>query len=275
MSASTVTQSSVTKVQDGYASEAADMLATEEPLELSLEYGVIGNRTKKSLSITMRTPGNDSELAIGFLFTEGIISSLGHVKLVQQGFSGNDICVLVDESVSPDIVKLERHFYTTSSCGVCGKSSIEALKTVCTISAAKDHIRVPATLLYNLPAILRRHQDIFESTGGLHASALFTSDGELLLVREDVGRHNALDKLIGVALQQGMMPLNNHILLLSGRASFELIQKAAMAGIKLVAAVGAPSSLAVQLAEESGMTLVGFLREERFNIYTGQKRIIL
>jgi FdhD protein len=274
MPASTVTQS-VTKVKDGRASEAADMLAAEEPLELSLEYGPAGKRIKKNLSITMRTPGNDAELAVGFLFTEGIISSFSHVQSVQPGFSGNDVTVFITEQMMPDMAKLERHFYTTSSCGVCGKSSIDAVRTVCTLAAAPDAIQVPADLLHSLPDILRSRQEVFESTGGLHASALFSLAGELLIVREDVGRHNALDKLIGVALEQGLMPLNNHILLLSGRASFELIQKAAMAGIKLVAAVGAPSSLAVQLAEESDMTLVGFLRQERFNIYTGQKRIIL
>ncbi|RYD55959.1 MAG: formate dehydrogenase accessory sulfurtransferase FdhD [Sphingobacteriales bacterium] len=266
---------SITKVKGGNVSEADDMLAAEEPLEISLEYGPADRRIKKNLSITMRTPGNDAELAVGFLFTEGIISNFHHIKSVQSGFSGNEVCVSIDEQVMPDMTKLERHFYTTSSCGVCGKSSIDAVRTVCNITASPDSLRVSASLLHSLPDILRSHQDVFESTGGLHASALFSADGRLLILREDVGRHNALDKLIGVALEQGLMPLNDHILLLSGRASFELIQKATMAGIKMVAAVGAPSSLAAQLASESNMTLVGFLRRERFNIYTGKERIIL
>lgn len=172
-----------------------------------------------------------------------------------------------------DLGRLERHFYTSSSCGVCGKSSIDAIRTVCSLPAPGKPFSISSTVVYGLPGLLRRHQDIFESTGGLHASALFSADGELLLVREDVGRHNALDKLVGAALKQDKLPLGEHCLLLSGRASFELIQKAAMAGIQLVAAVGAPSSLAVSTAGEFDMTLIGFLRDERFNIYTGAERV--
>ena len=173
----------------------------------------------------------------------------------------------------PDLQNTERNFYTTSSCGVCGKSSIDAIRTITSASPGSDHIKISAGIIYSLPDLLRKAQNIFEQTGGLHASALFDLYGNLLLMREDVGRHNALDKLIGASLIAGDLPLSNHILLLSGRASFDLIQKAAMAGIKIVAAVGAPSTLAVELAKEFNLTLIGFLRGERFNIYSGENRI--
>jgi FdhD protein len=174
-----------------------------------------------------------------------------------------------------DMKKLERNFYTTSSCGVCGKSSIEAVKTICRLdNVEKDNLKISSKIIYDLPAVLRNHQDVFDFTGGLHGCGLFGQYGNLLLSREDVGRHNALDKLIGACLDQSLFPLNNHILLLSGRASFELIQKAWMAGIKIVAAIGAPSSLALQMAEESGITLIGFLRNKSFNIYSGAERIM-
>ncbi|MGN6637724.1 MAG: formate dehydrogenase accessory sulfurtransferase FdhD, partial [Mucilaginibacter sp.] len=169
----------------------------------------------------------------------------------------------------------ERNFYTTSSCGVCGKASIGAIRTVNAFNNEESDNDVSAEVLYQLPEILSHHQQVFTTTGGLHASALFNRLGKLLLVREDVGRHNALDKLIGAALNQGLLPLNKHILLLSGRTSFELVQKAAMAGINIIAAVGAPSSLAVQLAKEFNITLIGFLRGRRFNIYTSPNRVLL
>ena len=186
------------------------------------------------------------------------------------------IQVSLGEDVIPNLHNTERNFYTTSSCGICGKGSINAIRTV----SAYDHQQqednfINAELLHQLPAILSRHQKVFADTGGLHASALFTPSGELLLLREDVGRHNALDKLIGAAVNKNSLPLNKHILLLSGRASFELVQKAAMTGITIIAAVGAPSSLAVQLAEEFNITLIGFLRNERFNIYTTAHRILI
>ena len=185
----------------------------------------------------------------------------------------NIVSVSLKDTVLPETSKMDRNFYTTSSCGVCGKASIEAVRVACDIPDSYDKLRVPVALVYQLPSLLRGQQEVFEHTGGLHACALFNLDGTLLLMREDVGRHNALDKLTGAALRQGLLPLDEHILLLSGRASFELVQKAAMAGIPVIAAVGAPSSLAVSLAEEFGITLIGFLRNNRFNIYSGAHRV--
>ncbi len=263
----------ITRMHQNERLEADDILAAEEPLEIRINYPADGGRVSKSLSITMRTPGADKELAVGFLFTEGIISSYGDVdKCII--IPDNIVQVVLADHITPDLKKLERNFYTTSSCGVCGKSSIDAVRTVCNIQTTGNDVKVSSSILYSLPEILRAKQDVFEHTGGLHASALFTTEGELLMLREDVGRHNALDKLIGACLEKGMVPLDQYILLLSGRASFELMQKAAMAGIKVIAAVGAPSTLAVQMAEDSDITLAGFLRGERFNIYTKPERII-
>ncbi len=267
-------RTTIKKVNATGSLDAEDMLATEEPLEIRIEYYATGKRITKSISVTMRTPGNDAELATGFLYTEGIITTATDVREATQ-VSEHVIKVSLNDHVQPDVSKLERNFYTTSSCGVCGKSSIEAVRVACNILDTKDELRVAASLLYTLPDVLRTQQEVFEDTGGLHACAIFDMAGKLLQAREDVGRHNALDKLVGYALAAGMLPLNNHILLLSGRASFELLQKAAMAGIKIVAAVGAPSSLAVQMAEDWGTTLVGFLRGERFNIYSGAQRIVI
>lgn len=262
----------ITKINDGVSAVQDDFLASEEPLQIGLVFGEKSHREQKSISVTMRTPGNDEELALGFLFTEGIISQ----KKDWMGFSSpvqNTIEVELHESSKPDLNKLERNFYTTSSCGVCGKSSIDAIRTVATQANEADNILISTDVLYSLPSLLRQTQHVFEQTGGLHASAIFDLSGKLLFFREDVGRHNALDKVIGWAFRNELLPLNRHILLLSGRASFELIQKAAMAGIKVIAAVGAPSTLAVELAKEFDMTLVGFLRGSHFNIYCGEKRI--
>ena len=271
----------VIKVTDDEHSKTLDILAVEEPLEIRLEYGAADNRQIKNVSVTMRTPGNDAELAVGFLFTEGIIKQQSDIRSTEHCLSAcaedkeNVILVSLEENVIPDLKNTDRNFYTTSSCGVCGKASIESIKTASAYKDKVDENRVSADILYLLTAILQKHQDVFADTGGLHASALFDLAGELMMVREDVGRHNALDKLIGAALNGQLLPLDKHILLLSGRASFELIQKAAMAGINIIAAVGAPSSLAVQLAEEFNITLIGFLRGKRFNIYTQQQRILL
>ncbi|HVU57578.1 MAG TPA: formate dehydrogenase accessory sulfurtransferase FdhD [Puia sp.] len=262
----------IQKIQDTGVLEASDELAVEEPLEIRLQYGPTGQRQEQSISITMRTPGNDVQLAIGFLYTEGILPDADAVKGTYTG-TPNSILISLREDVAPDIGRLQRHFYTTSSCGVCGKSSLDSLRTVCPSPSSTTHWQLTPELLHPLPGILRQQQEIFGSTGGLHASALFRREGQLLGLQEDIGRHNALDKLIGWALQEGQLPLAEHILLLSGRACFELIQKAAMAGIKVVAAVGAPSSLAVELAREYDMTLIGFLRDQRFNIYAGASRI--
>ena len=220
----------------------------------------------------MRTPGNDAELAVGFLFTEGILHSKDEVKQVYAA-EENIIEVELTENIKPSLNKLDRNFYTTSSCGVCGKSSIDAVRIVTPQKSRQEDFFVQPELIYSLPLLLRTTQHVFDQTGGLHASALFDISGALEIVREDVGRHNALDKLIGAAFFENSLPLSNRILLLSGRASFELIQKAVMAGIAMVAAVGAPSTLAVELAKECGITLIGFLRDNHFNIYSGEKRI--
>jgi FdhD protein len=251
--------------------ETEDSVAVEEPLEIRLQFGPGDNRREQSLSITMRTPGNDPELASGFLYTEGIIADAA--SILSTTGTGNVTLIALREDLPLDLAGLQRHFYTSSSCGVCGKSSIEALRHICPTPPTAEDPPVDASLLYTLPALLQEGQAIFDATGGLHAAALFDRHGRLSILREDIGRHNALDKAIGYALHQGLLPLSSSILLLSGRACFELIQKAAMAGIRIVVAIGPPSSLAVQLAKESGITLVGFLREQRFNIYSGDHRI--
>ena len=260
--------------------EREDSLAIEAPLEISLAYGSKEERKKKSISVTMRTPGQDFELALGFLYTEGILQSLDQVQGIKHldaylsELERNQVLVALQPDVAIDLDRLERHFYTSSSCGVCGKSSIEAVKV------SNSHIVLPsgptvaARLIHELPDRLRQQQVVFDCTGGLHASALFDQDGEIRLLREDVGRHNALDKLIGGSFQQHLLPLSTNILSLSGRISFELVQKALLAGIPIIVAVGAPSSLAVELAEETGMTLIGFARDGRFNIYTHPERIV-
>ena len=252
-----------------------DHLAIEEPLEIQLAYTEKNARIQKTISITMRTPGNDEELAVGFLFTEGIIKNKTQVTHTHVPLAENKVLVLLNENEKVNLQKTERNFYTTSSCGVCGKTSIDAIKTISAYNNTSDQIFLGANLFYQLENELRKQQTIFKSTGGLHASALFDLEGKFISLREDVGRHNALDKLIGVAFLKQELPLSDKILLLSGRASFELVQKATMAGIKIIAAVGAPSSLAVQLAKETGITLIGFLRNEGFNIYTGEERIIM
>ena len=271
----------ITKVTDGEANNQPDALAIEEPLEIRLEFGPAGERRTQNVSVTMRTPGNDAELAAGFLFTEGIVKKAEDIANIEHCFIAcaenkeNVIQVILKEDVVPNLQNTERNFYTTSSCGVCGKGSINAIRTVSTFTVQNNYLVIDSGLLFQLPTILRRHQAVFADTGGLHASALFDIKGELLLLREDVGRHNALDKLIGATLNNNWLPLAQSILLLSGRASFELIQKATMGGIQIIAAIGAPSSLAIELAEEFNITLVGFLRGNRFNIYTSPHRILL
>ncbi|WP_259069430.1 formate dehydrogenase accessory sulfurtransferase FdhD [Mucilaginibacter sp. X4EP1] len=282
MCAVSIKKSPVIKVSNGHATDVIDSLAIEEPLEIRLGYGPDNDRKGKNISVTMRTPGNDPELAIGFLFTEGIITHKEQIEAVECSFitcaenKENTILINLKPGIVPVLQNTDRNFYTTSSCGVCGKGSISAIRTVSVFSQKKDNdAAVNAELLYNLPMVLEQHQLVFADTGGLHASALFNLKGDLLLAREDVGRHNALDKLIGAAFSDEQLPLDNHILLLSGRASFELVQKAAMVGIQIIVAVGAPSSLAVELAEEFNITLAGFLRNNRFNIYTAAHRILL
>lgn len=272
-----IAQVSVSKISDGHETVFADSLAVEEPLEIRL--GIPDAEKHKAVSITMRTPGDDHELAVGFLFTEGILKDSAQIKEVRHCSRPNKdkniqntIVVELTSAIDLNLKRLERNFYTTSSCGVCGKSSIEALRTGA--KRISSGLKISRDLIHQLPERLRNSQDVFERTGGLHASALFDADGTLDIVREDVGRHNALDKVIGTKFMAGKLPLKDRILLVSGRASFELVQKALMAGIPVMAAVGAPSSLAVELAKESGMTLVGFVRDDRFNIYCGEERIV-
>ncbi|HND88686.1 MAG TPA: formate dehydrogenase accessory sulfurtransferase FdhD [Saprospiraceae bacterium] len=262
-----VSTTTVRTHEGGRVIERTDLLAVEEPLEMRVVYGPAS--TVRALSVTMRTPGHDEDLVAGFLLTEGIGRQRADLLSLQaQGPNVMLAHLRPDLAFSPD--QLERHFYTTSSCGVCGKTSIEALQVAsgCSWAHAGPPDWQPAPeVLYGLPATLRQAQSTFEATGGLHAAALFDEAGQLLCLREDVGRHNALDKLIGhYCLQEGL-PLRQHILLLSGRASFELMQKAAMAGLRHVCAVGAPSSLAVQTAATFGIRLSGFLRDGRFNVY--------
>ncbi|MCD0472243.1 formate dehydrogenase accessory sulfurtransferase FdhD [Flavobacterium sp. JAS] len=272
----------IEKVAGFKSSAVSDILSVEEPLEIKILYGSENQRIQKNISVTMRTPGNDPELAVGFLFTEGIISSYQVVKEVSHLQTGctkqkkNSIQVELKEDFVPHLMQADRNFYTTSSCGVCGKGSIESIKTVSSFSTInRPRLNISLDVLYQLPQKLRIAQSDFASTGGIHASGLFSAEGDLILLQEDVGRHNALDKLIGAALTSDLLSLNKHILLLSGRASFELIQKAAMAGISVVAAIGAPSSLAVELAVEFNMTLLGFLKEDRFNIYNSCDDVVI
>ena len=240
-----------------------DLLAVEEPLEIRL-----GDKT---ISITMRTPGHDAELAAGFLFTEGILD--GPLQILDIQHAKNSIAVQLNPHVEVDFERLQRNFYTTSSCGVCGKASIEALRIQGCPVLPRSSTAMEAALIHRLPEAQRNEQAVFQRTGGLHAAALFDLKGNLILLREDVGRHNAVDKLIGAQMLAGRTPLSDTLLLVSGRASFELTQKALMAGIPILAAVGAPSSLAVETAQRFNMTLLGFVRDGRFNIYSGAERI--
>jgi FdhD protein len=271
------------RLREGLFSEVLDCVTVEEPLELVLAFGESHARQRKSLSVTMRTPSvYDFDLAMGFLFTEGVIkaaSQVASMRYVANANFDNSLQTNVLQrdlhaNIPFDIEKLQRHFYTSSSCGVCGKASIDLVQQQPIYALQSDFPTIHHQLLYDLPQKLRHAQAIFDATGGLHAAALFDSEGSLIALREDVGRHNALDKLIGFALKEGIVPLREKILLLSGRISFELVQKAVLAGIPIVAAIGAPSSLAIALAEENAMTLIGFLRADKMNIYSGKERIL-
>jgi FdhD protein len=278
MSTTTTARRRVLRVPvGGTAEHRADLLAVEEPLEIRVD--------DEPLTVTMRTPGDDIDLAAGFLFTEGLLGGLDEVCEIR----------MCDQNVAAVTVKpgrklryqqegaansaggggpgAARKFLTTSACGVCGKDSIEAIRVRSTFDVAADPVRVSPAVLAALPDRLRDAQRVFSRTGGLHAAGLFTADGTLLVLREDVGRHNAVDKVAGWALRSGLLPLAGHILLVSGRASFELVQKAIMIGVPVLAAVSAPSSLAVSLAEEGGLTLVGFLRGSTMNVYAGAQRV--
>ncbi len=269
-----IIKSRIVRVEDRQAGKPCeDLLAVEEPLEIQLGYERKGWRVHKSVSITMRTPGADDELAAGFLFTEGILSDGAQIEAIHAG-DENVVRVELRAGVEVDLRRLERHFYTASSCGVCGKASIAALNLNARQPRPAPGPVFDAATIHDFPATLRATQAVFDQTGGLHAAALFDPAGTLLSLREDVGRHNAVDKVIGVQILAGAsLPLAGRGLFVSGRASFELVQKALAAGLPLLAAVGAPSSLAVEIAQTHGMTLLGFVRGGRFNVYAGEQRI--
>ncbi len=260
--------------ENSYA-EKQDFIAIEEPLETRITYFEKDVPIEKTIAITMRTPGNDATLATGFLFTEGIIQNQSNIQELETNFwTPNEITLKLVKGFTPFLEQTDRNFYTTSSCGVCGKASIDAIKTQSQFNEVKDFIHLNHKLILEISDKLTPIQSNFNSTGGIHASALFDKKGHLLKFMEDVGRHNALDKLIGWAVSKNLIPLNDHILLLSGRISFELVQKANMAGIRVILAYGAPSSLAVETADSFDITLIGFLKSSGFNLYTGHKRII-
>ncbi len=270
----------ISRVEGVNSKKESDVVAVEEPLEIQLCSASASGSAAKSISITMRTPGEDADLALGFLFTESIIESAKQVASVShQGETDsetglqNTIRVELQPDVDIDLGRLERHFYTTSSCGVCGKTSLDALRVTGQGSLAHCTDTYDRDVIVGIAERVRNRQRVFSETGGLHAAAIFDPRGEIMVVKEDVGRHNATDKAIGSLLQADRLPANSCGLFVSGRASFELMQKALVAGIPLLVAVGAPSSLAVQTANEFDMTLVGFLRGKKFNIYAGAERI--
>ncbi len=274
----------VTRVVGSAQSEERDYLAIEEPLEVRLRWKNDGSWQETTIAITMRTPGDDRDLAVGFLIGEGIIRSAADIYADQQQSQtgaeaiengSNRVTLTLANELKPDIGRLQRHFYTTSSCGICGKTSLNALAIAGAQNLESVVMQVSSETIYQLPVRLKQHQIIFESTGGLHAAAYYQPSNDEFVVREDVGRHNAVDKLVGWRAQSVGGLDQPCALVLSGRASFELVQKAIMARMPIVAAVGAPSSLAVKLAIGYGVTLLGFVRGERFNIYSHPKRIVL
>lgn len=271
-----VMHASVTHWQEEQPQQREDALTVEEPFEVQIDH--------RSLAVIMRTPGNDHELAMGFLFTEGVIRRAADVLSVDDAVDADGLplpnVVTINlrsqaqqAALQPQPVAFERHFAVSASCGLCGKNSIADL-LVSTPPLEPDNLRIPTALLYTLPERLHAAQSVFAHTGGLHAAALFSADGQFLLLREDVGRHNAVDKLIGYGLLHGDFPYTRHILMVSGRTSFEIIQKALLARIPCIAAISAPSSMAVELAQNAGITLIGFLRDHAMNVYTHPERII-
>ncbi|TFE68634.1 formate dehydrogenase accessory sulfurtransferase FdhD [Methylacidiphilum caldifontis] len=254
----------------------ADYLATEEPLEIRLKAG----EEEKVLAVTMRTPGADFDLTLGFLFSEGVISSLDEVHSIsyclrkEEEQRYNSLLVILNQSRLPAMGSFERHFMTSSACGVCGRATVDLL-----VTKKKENSRfpfnwkIPLEVIYKLPQEFQTKQNLFKTTGGLHAAAIFDLKGNLINIKEDVGRHNAMDKIVGCALREGLIPLDKHIVMVSGRASYELLQKAYMAGLRFFCSVSAPSSLALIVAQKCSITLVGFLRKKRFNVYSGIERI--
>jgi FdhD protein len=265
----------IVRVGPGGVEERPDELATEEPLEIRLFQG----ERRRTVAVTMRTPGADAELALGFLFAEGVIRGREDVRRVEhcsgpeeKGCSNIVEVELSEDAPEPELAGLDRHFFSTSACGVCGKAGLETLEVRVPHGVEPGPVVSPEVITA-LPDRLREVQGIFATTGGLHAAALFEADGTLLAAREDVGRHNALDKLLGWSLREGLMPLRDHLVMVSGRSSYEILQKCLVAGVPVVCAVSAPSSLAVELAARFGITLIGFLRGDRFNVYSGAERI--
>jgi len=262
-------------------SDTDDRVAVEEPMEIRVSFGPDAARSARSLSVTMRTPGSDFELAAGFLFTEGILKRRDQIRSIEfcgpaapDRSTSNIVRVELAPEVELDLERLQRNFYTTSSCGICGKASLDALHVQGLELLDPVRPLVPRSVIHRLPDELRGGQPLFERTGGLHAATLATAEGSRLEVREDVGRHNAVDKLIGRRFLAGNTPLADHAMVVSGRASFEIVQKALVAGVPMIVAVGAPSSLAVEMAERFGMTLIGFASRERFNVYAHPERVV-
>ncbi len=267
-----IQQTPIVRISDESAQSTFDNIAVEAPLEIQIAYKEQNRSIKRSLAITMRTPGADERLAYGFLFTEGIIGSLKDIFQINQ--IGNTIKLSLQDSVQVPS-NLDRSFFIHSSCGICGKPSLDSLEKTSCYYPLPNVPKISSSILNQLSQQLRTAQAIFEETGGIHAVGLFDAKGSLLHFEEDIGRHNALDKIIGYALEQAMIPMRHLVLLLSGRISYELVQKASLVGIPIIVAVGAPSSMAVELALAADITLIGFLRNNRFNIYSGQKRVIL
>jgi FdhD protein len=280
MSASSLA-TTVSKIRGDARRTVDDQVAVEEPLEIRLGFETPAGRSEQSVSITMRTPGHDAELATGFLFSEAIIRGASDIALVKacgtpapDSGNHNVIRVELESEVDVDLERLQRHFYTTSSCGVCGKTSLDSLRVVGARTQTTGDMIFPGDVIKAMPSKLRERQATFAATGGLHAAAAFNAKGDIVACHEDVGRHNAVDKVIGTLLTSDALPAAELGLIVSGRASFELMQKAVMAGMPLLAAVGAPSSLAVALAREFNVTLVGFLRGDSFNLYSAEERIV-
>ena len=264
----------ITRILDGVVENKTDLITVEEPLEIQIKYFEDGEWKQRQLVVTMRTPGDDKALAIGFLFTEGIIGVSDIFPKIEQ-LEAHRLIIRLDKNTPVSFNRLERHFFSSSSCGVCGIAAIENLEKTSCYFPRIGLPRVNIEVIERLPTLLQSDQSLFTKTGGIHAAGLFSKTGNMIALQEDVGRHNALDKLIGTCLLEGGLPLRNHILMLSGRISFELVQKTMMTGIPVITAIGAPSSLAVELAEEVGITLIGFLKEKRFNVYCGAERLIL
>jgi FdhD protein len=274
--AGSATTASVLAYGGGALEPREDLLATEEPLEMRVSAEQNGHRVRHSVAVTMRTPGHDLELAAGFFLSEGIVSGRGEIWRIahcEDTAERNVVDVDLRPGLTFDASRFSRNVYTSSSCGICGKTSIDLVRTACR-AIPPDHFRIRADVVVGLADTLRRSQALFSATGGLHAAGLFDAQGQLLRQHEDVGRHNAVDKLVGALLLADLLPWSDGLVLVSGRASFELVQKTLAAGIPALAAVGAPSSLAVDLAREFGLTLIGFLRDRRFNVYSGAERIV-